>query len=188
MDENNTIVLNGKLMDGTYSVKYEMEDGSTIDIGDLVLSDGPILADFTNLFDPSTAALNSRTNSSGGLTAYDGVVVSNFINISSKVPFTENTKIYIKGADFDATDTRASKIITYMNKPSSGYSGEYSGVIKTQMTINDEGNGVISVTIKPENTSSGVNYMLLTMRVKDTAITADDIKDIIVTIDEPIYK
>ena len=37
VDENNTIVLQGNLSNDTYSVKYEMEDGSIVGIGDLVL-------------------------------------------------------------------------------------------------------------------------------------------------------
>lgn len=41
VDENNNIVLNGNLADGSYSIKYEVEDKDgnivTIDIGDLVL-------------------------------------------------------------------------------------------------------------------------------------------------------
>lgn len=41
VDENNTVILNGSLADGTYSIKYEMEDENgevtTIDIGNLVL-------------------------------------------------------------------------------------------------------------------------------------------------------
>lgn len=37
VDSENNIVLLGNLADGTYTVKYEMEDGSTVDIGGLVL-------------------------------------------------------------------------------------------------------------------------------------------------------
>ena len=37
VDENNNIIVQGNLADGSYNVKYEMEDGTTIDIGDLVL-------------------------------------------------------------------------------------------------------------------------------------------------------
>lgn len=37
IDETNTIVLTGAIADGSYSVKYEMEDGSTVNIGNLVL-------------------------------------------------------------------------------------------------------------------------------------------------------
>lgn len=37
VDENNNVVLSGKLADGSYSIKYEMENGSTVNIGNLVL-------------------------------------------------------------------------------------------------------------------------------------------------------
>lgn len=37
VDENNNIIISGNLADGTYSVKYKMEDGSTVNIGSLVL-------------------------------------------------------------------------------------------------------------------------------------------------------
>ena len=39
VDENNNVIVSGKLADGTYSVKYEMEDGTTLDIGDLILAE-----------------------------------------------------------------------------------------------------------------------------------------------------
>lgn len=47
VDENNTIVVSGELSDGSYSVKYEMSDGSTIDIGDMVL-DSTVYLSITN--------------------------------------------------------------------------------------------------------------------------------------------
>lgn len=37
VDSGNNIVLQGALADGTYSVKYEMENGETVNIGNLVL-------------------------------------------------------------------------------------------------------------------------------------------------------
>jgi len=37
VDEDNNIIVKGNLGDGTYSVKYEMEGGSTVAIGNLVL-------------------------------------------------------------------------------------------------------------------------------------------------------
>lgn len=37
VDSGNNIILNGDLADGNYYIKYEMADGSTIDIGELVL-------------------------------------------------------------------------------------------------------------------------------------------------------
>ena len=41
VDSDNDIVLSGKLADGTYKLKYEMEDGSKIDVGQIDLSDKP---------------------------------------------------------------------------------------------------------------------------------------------------
>jgi len=37
VDEDNNIIVQGDLADGTYTVKYEMEDGTTVGIGNLVL-------------------------------------------------------------------------------------------------------------------------------------------------------
>lgn len=37
IDESNNIIVQGDLSDGTYSVKYEMEDGTKVDIGNLVI-------------------------------------------------------------------------------------------------------------------------------------------------------
>ena len=49
VDENNTIVLNGKLADGTYKLKYEMENGTTVDIGNMVLDTNVYYSVTTNL-------------------------------------------------------------------------------------------------------------------------------------------
>lgn len=37
VDENNTIVLTGNLADGTYTVKYEMDNGDVVSVGNMVL-------------------------------------------------------------------------------------------------------------------------------------------------------
>ena len=39
VDENNNIIIYGELADGTYTLKYENEDGTTTEIGNLVISD-----------------------------------------------------------------------------------------------------------------------------------------------------
>lgn len=64
VDENNTIVLNGNLADGTYTIKYEMEDGSTVDIGNLVLD--------TNVYYSVTNNLTNCANSNSAITAVEG--------------------------------------------------------------------------------------------------------------------
>ena len=64
VDENNNIIVSGNLADGTYFVKYEMEDGSTVDIGDLVLD--------TNVYYTVTNALTNCTNSNSATQAVQG--------------------------------------------------------------------------------------------------------------------
>lgn len=59
VDENNNIIVQGNLADGTYNVKYEMEDGSTVDIGDLVLDSNvyyTVLNKLTNCTNSNNAA------------------------------------------------------------------------------------------------------------------------------------
>ena len=64
VDENNTIVLTGALPDGTYNIKYEMEDGSTVDIGDLVLD--------TNVYYSVTKNLTNCSISNSATQAIEG--------------------------------------------------------------------------------------------------------------------
>ena len=47
VDADNTIILTGIIPDGTYSVKYEMENGTIIDIGDMV-KDSNVYYSITN--------------------------------------------------------------------------------------------------------------------------------------------
>ena len=65
VDSENNIVLTGDLPNGTYTVKYEMEDGSMVDIGSLKKSDAPDGPQYINYYDPSTAKFNYRVKSTG---------------------------------------------------------------------------------------------------------------------------
>jgi hypothetical protein len=190
VDSENNIVLKGDYSEGTF-VKYEMADGTIIDIGEMVFEKEPEFATFTNLFDPSTALLNKRIKSDGSLVDAIGFVTTPHKDIRDKVPFTASTKIYVKGADFNLSSSgdQYAQVVSYKYKATDGGYGNVFSAIKTNsLTREDEGNGVISVTNLAASFASGVTYMALTLRVKDAAITADDIKDIIITIDEPIYK
>lgn len=83
VDSANNIVLAGNLGDGTYTVKYEMADGSTIDIGELVLD--------SNVYYSITNSLTNCTNSNGAtqvvagegysatITAKDGYELSSVV-------------------------------------------------------------------------------------------------------------
>ena len=77
VDSANNIIINN-LPDGSYTVKYEMADGSTIDIGALeVGSSGPA---YTNLADPSSADwLAGHRLGTSSASASEGGLVTNYI-------------------------------------------------------------------------------------------------------------
>lgn len=57
VDESNNIILSGDLALGTYTVKYEMEDGSLQTIGTIEFADKP---DYTNILDVYDIQYNKR--------------------------------------------------------------------------------------------------------------------------------
>ena len=76
VDENNTIVLNGNLADGTYSLKYEMENGNVVDIGNMVL-DSNVYYSVTSTLTNCTINNSAKQIVEGGsytavITAKDG--------------------------------------------------------------------------------------------------------------------
>ena len=146
-----------------------------------------VVPQYTNLFNPSNATLNKRVNSSSVLTDASGHFVTDFIDISGKI--TSTGKIYIKGANFNPTSNgnNYAKFMTYKSKPSSGYAG-YSVINGSGITVTDEGNGVISLSMSKHQSSlpSDIKYMVLVLRISDSTITSADIHNVVITIDEPI--
>lgn len=83
VDENNTIVLNGNLVDGTYTVKYEMNNGSTVNIGNMVL-DSTVYYNITSTLTNCTSSNNTKTIAAGSsysatLTANSGYTLKSVI-------------------------------------------------------------------------------------------------------------
>lgn len=142
-----------------------------------------IVANYTNLFAPVSTQINKRLNSSNAVVSADGYIVTNFIDVSDKVPFTANTKIYIKGAGF--TNGGDTSIRTFTTSGTL-YTDSYSVVNGSSASITDEGNGVISVTNLSASFTANVVRLCLSLKVEDTAITTADIANIVITIDEPI--
>ena len=64
VDSANNIVVTGKLADGAYTVKYEMEDGKTVNIGNLVLD--------TNVYYSVANNLTNCTNSNSAAQVIEG--------------------------------------------------------------------------------------------------------------------
>lgn len=75
VDANNNIILNGNLVDGTYTIKYEMENGSTVNIGNLVLD--------TNVYYTITNNLTQCTNSNSATQVAKGSAYSATITAKS---------------------------------------------------------------------------------------------------------
>lgn len=73
VDENNTIVLNGNLADGTYSVKYEMENGDVVNIGNMVL-DSTVYYSVTNAL--TNCVINNSTNSVAEGSSYTATITA----------------------------------------------------------------------------------------------------------------
>jgi len=94
VDADNNIIVSGNLPDGSYSVKYEMEDGSTVDIGDLVLD--------TNVYYSVTNALTNCTNGNSATQAVQGGSYSATISAKSGYELS-SVKVTMGGTDISST-------------------------------------------------------------------------------------
>lgn len=94
VDENNNIVVSGNLADGTYSVKYEMENGNTVEIGDLVLD--------SNVYYSITNTLTNCTNSSSAIQAIGGEGYSATISANSGYELS-SVVVTMGGTDISAS-------------------------------------------------------------------------------------
>lgn len=116
IDENNNIILTGDLPEDIYTIKYEMGDGSTINIGELVLDTSEETpTTYTNLADPTSADWQEgyRLSISSGTTSeLEGHITTNFI------PATKGDILRVKGltinnSDTGGGDTTSPKIVSY---------------------------------------------------------------------------
>ena len=89
VDGENNIVISC-LPAGSYTVRYEMEDGGTIDIGALAVSSGAPV--YTNLAEPNPGnttdftiwCTNARMSGDGVVRASDGYTCTNFIALTAE--------------------------------------------------------------------------------------------------------
>lgn len=163
-----------------------------------VLPDGYIYAkrssyspDFTNLFDSSKAALNQIRSGTNGatLTAANGVMSTGLIPVSCRTDTSNPTKIRIRGAKLLSWQDNGDKIVYYDN---SGTQKWYSQIRKIKFE-EDSSNGDVTIYAGWSTTapvaSCDVNYKQFSISIHikgETTITEDDIKNIIITVDEPI--
>ena len=86
IDENNNILLSGNLASGTYTLKYENQDGTYTEIGTLEVGE---IGGYTNLFSTSGDGFANDTDFSG---ASSGRFLTNYI------PCKDGDVIHVKGA------------------------------------------------------------------------------------------
>jgi hypothetical protein len=101
VDENNVIVLNGALAEGTYTIKYEMDDGSTVEIGDLVLDN--------NVYYSITNNLTNCTNSNNTVQMVEGGSYSATISANSGYELS-SVKVTMGGTDISSTAVSGGKV------------------------------------------------------------------------------
>lgn len=74
IDENNTVVLKGDLAEGTYSIKYEMDDGEIVNIGNLVLDSTVYYSVTSNL---TNCTSNNSTKQVAQGSSYSATITAN---------------------------------------------------------------------------------------------------------------
>ena len=107
VDENNDVILSGNLADGTYTLKYEMADGTYSEIGNLVV--GEIVAEPVNLFviGGDGYIINGRCSSTGAdRSDSNGYIVSNYIEVEN------GDTVYIKYSK-DSSDSSGNDAVYF---------------------------------------------------------------------------
>lgn len=94
VDANNNIVISGNLADGTYNIKYEMEDGSKVNIGNLVLDN--------NIYYSVTKDLTSCTIDNSCTTIIEGESYSATISANSGYELS-SVRVTMGGTDITSS-------------------------------------------------------------------------------------
>ena len=185
VDENNTIVLTGALADGTYNIKYEMDDGSTVDIGGLTLGKtGP-----TNLADPTSSDWltdNRLSTSSGGGSSCTGHVLTNYI--PAKMGDVVRVKglditVYVNGKYGQVACYKSDK--TYQQYATTGIAGTASGdAAKNSVTVN--GDVLIYTIAELDSGAQRATAETAFIRLDGALMDGYTKNDVIITINEEI--
>lgn len=188
VDSENVITLKGNLADGIYTLNYIDADGNAMEIGRLKV--GAVIT-YTNLFDPSTATMNTRwSNSSYSMKTENGYVATDYIPVHIEA----DTLMHLRNASFAGN---AYVVFYNSDKQILGSSVETTttgaGLSPTTATIDTDKNGDTTVNLSKKNNTLDTNFMsaayirvCLQVNSMSTAITKNDISDIVLTIGELI--
>lgn len=193
VDSANNIILYGNLQEGTYSIQYELEDGSIVTVGTLNIdendnTDTPIKPEEpgedtdegtdegVNYFDISTITLNSRLNSGGTTSTYNGIFVTDYIPVNVNM---EKQVFKISGIDLvlSTTYNYCSRIIWYDSDKTMVAANNNSDLTDDWSYMQPCFRGAGS-----ENVDTSIAYVRISYVVKDNVeIAVDDIKNVVIT-------
>ncbi len=148
-------------------------------------------ADFTNLFDPDAAVINKLREGASGetLTDFNGLVSTALIPITCRADESNPTKIRIHGVSLMPYISDEDRIVYY---DASGTQKWYCPVKKGAYEIDSNGDIVVNAgwsTTAPV-ANCDVNYRQFSfsgyVNGSETALTAADTANIIITVDEEI--
>ena len=117
VDDENNIVLNGHIADGTYVLKYENTDGTSVEIGEIVVANGNVSGDSDNQGAGVENLIETARTHTDPNTVFNGIGYMDEKYASSSSPFfgtdantvctglipaTFNSVFYIKGVTLDS--------------------------------------------------------------------------------------
>ena len=186
VDSENNIVLSGKLADGTYKLKYEMEDGKKLDVGSVTFTSAP----FTNLADPTSPDWlpdHRLSFTTGEARELVGHLFTNFI------PAKAGDVIRVKGLDM-LTYTAGYHLAICGYKADKSYGG---GAVYTSASQSQSGDGakdMITVDgdiqtytlMERKGASNSANSSLAYIRIDGVLKSGYTSNDVIITVNEEI--
>lgn len=196
VNSNNDITLVSGLADGIYALKYENSDGTKTAIGYLNMDDGiGTVTAYKNMVDASAAELNVRwSNSSYGWVSSNGTgyFVTDYIPVTLSTDTANPTIMHFRGGSL----TGEANLIFYNSSKSvinsATASVDGAGVRGNTASVTTDENGDYQLSLGYKNGAfdsawrSGVAYMRVGLFVANKTLTADDIKNVIITVDELI--
>lgn len=175
------------------SIEWLEENGDTSKV--YVLPDGYLYsmaegthANFTNLFDPSSALLNTVRKIDGNV-AMDGSVATNLIPITCREDSTNPTVIRIRGVSLYSWIDPNDMIIYHTADQEMKW---YPSIKAASYSLDDNGDIVIKAGWNEAYPVAGceTNYKYFSLNASvygaETPITYADIQDIIITVDQEI--
>lgn len=188
VDADNNIILTGDLAEGTYTFKYENADGTQTDIGTAEVSSTEDSGDdtgdtggdeqtYTNLFDASTATLNTRMSGSSSTSkAADGYVMATISIPETSIAGTTAGDNYI--AVPASMWSNSANLFTMKNGDTYGY------MSYTSTPGTTEGDWTKLYLCDEWGQAHTTDAVVISLYVSASAITASDLADIAIYYNE----